>query len=397
MRSPTGATNRSDQQRDRVERGLPGSLPVGHVRGVEVDAHWSVFVTIGLFATMLATATLPQAHPGDTRTAYWLVAVGTAVAFFLSLLAHELAHALVARGYGMEVKRITLWMLGGVTELGSPSPSARADALVALAGPVTSLGIGAVTAVVAVGVGTSGLVGTALVWLAWVSVVLAVFNLLPGAPLDGGRLLRAVMWWRYQDRERAAVLAARAGRLLGAVLIAIGLVNVFAGYGAGLWLALVGWFILSGASAEQAAAGDDHLTGLKAGDVMTPVAVVAPAWWTVERFVAELSPTRLAAGVFPIVDIEGHTAGVVTLADLEAVPARHRVDTQLGALAARRIAPVVVTPGTDAAEVAAQIRPHRGVAVVEEASHPVGVVTTLELSRATHLSLLGWRTAPHGP
>jgi len=397
MTSPTDATGRPGRQRGSDERGLPASIPLGHWRGVEVDAHWSVFVTLGLFATALATATLPEAHPGDALTAYWLVAFGTAVAFFLTLLAHELAHALVARGYGIEVKRITLWMLGGVTELGGPSPTARADALVALAGPVTSLGIGAVIAVLAVLVGTSGLLGTALVWLASVSVVLAVFNLLPGAPLDGGRLLRAVMWWRYQDRDRAAVLAARAGRLLGYVLIAMGVLNALAGLAAGLWLALVGWFILSGANAEQAAAGDEHLTGLKAADVMTPVQVVAPSWWTVEQFVAHLSPTRMAAGVFPIVDLAGHTAGVFTLADLDAVPARHRVDTRLGALAGRRASPVVVTTDANAAEIAVQIRPHGGIAVVEEANHPVGVITALELSRAAHLSLLGWRTAPHRP
>lgn len=118
--------------------------------------------------------------------------------------------------------------------------------------------------------------GVALVWLASVNVVLALFNLLPGAPLDGGRLLRAVMWWRYQDRDRAAVLAARAGRVLGYVLIAIDVFNAHSGLAAGLWLALVGWFILSGANAEPAAAGDEHLTGLKVADVMTPVSVLAP-------------------------------------------------------------------------------------------------------------------------
>ena len=394
MTRPIDATSQPGRKRGSDEQGLPASIPLGHVRAVEVDAHWSVLVTVGLFATVLATSTLPGAHPGDTGTAYWLVAVGTAVVFFVTLLAHELAHALVARAYRIQVKRITLWMLGGVTQLGGPSPTARADALVALAGPATSLGIGAVSAILAVIVGTSGLVGTALVWLASVSVLLAVFNLLPGAPLDGGRVLRAVMWWRYQDRDRAAMVAARAGRLLGYLLIAFGLLNTLAGFAEGLWLVLVGWFILSGANAEQAAAGDEHLSGLTAADVMTPTSVLAPTWWTVEQFVAQLSPTRITAGIFPVVDLNGHTAGALTLADLEAVPAKHRVDTQLGALAARRASPVIVTPDVDAAEVAEQIRPHGGIAVVEQANRPIGVITALELSRAAHLSVLGWRTAP---
>ncbi len=392
MTGPSDA--RPGQPRGSADRGLTGNIPLGHWRGVEVDAHWSVLLTVALFATILATATLPDAHPGDSRTAYWLVAVGTAVVFFLSLLAHELAHALVARAFGMKVNRITLWLLGGVTQLDSPSPTARADLLVALAGPATSLGVGGVSAVLAALVGTSGLVGTALVWLASVSILLAVFNLLPGAPLDGGRVLRALVWWRSGDRDRAAMAAARVGRLLGYLLIALGLLDAFAGVAAGLWLALVGWFILSGAGAERAAASDAHLTGLKAADVMTPTTVLGPSWWTVEQFVAQLSPPRISAGVFPVVDVDGHTTGVFTLADLDTVPAKHRGDTQLGALETRHASPMVVAPDADAAEVATQIRTHGGAAVVEQAGRPIGVITLVELSRAAHLSVLGWRTLP---
>jgi len=127
---------------------------------------------------------------------------------------------------------------------------------------------------------------------------------------------------------------------------------------------------------------------------MTPTSALAPTWWTVEQFVAQLSPTRITAGIFPITDLDGHTARVVTLADLEMVPPKHRVNTQLGALAARRVSPVIVTPDVDAAEVAGQIRPHGGIAVVERANRPIGVITALELTRAAHLSVLGWRTAP---
>jgi len=382
---------------ERGRQATAGNLPLGHWRGVEVDAHWSVLLTVGLFATILATATLPDAHPGDPRTAYWLVAVGTALVFLLTIVAHELAHALVARAFGMRVDRITLWLLGGVAQLGSPSPSARADLLVAVAGPATSLGLGALMAVLAALVGTSGLLGTALVWLAWVSVLLAVFNLLPGAPLDGGRVLRAALWWRYGDRDRAGLAAARVGRLLGYLLIALGVLEVFAGYAAGLWLALVGWFVLSGASAEAAAASDAHLTGLRAAEVMTPTALAAPGWWTVEQFVAQLSPTRIGSGVFPVVDLNGHTTGVAVLADLEAVAPRHRGDTTLGALAARHPRPLLVAPDADAAEVAAQVRTPGVVAVVEEAGRPVGVITSAELTRAAHLSVLGWRTRPRRP
>ncbi|MFZ2013461.1 MAG: site-2 protease family protein [Nocardioides sp.] len=374
---------------------MPGSIPVGRWRGIEVDAHWTVFVTAGLFAVVLATGTLRQAHPGDAGAAYWGVAVGTTLALFVSLLAHEVAHALTARHYGVEVTRITVWLLGGVTELSDSSPTARADAAIAAAGPMTSLGFGLLTGILAVVVGTSGLVGTALLWLASVSVLLAVFNLLPGAPLDGGRILRAFLWWRSQDRERAAERAARTGTALGYGLIGLGALEALLGVTAGLWLLLVGWFILSGANAERAVAADQHLADLEAVDVMTPVQVVAPTWWTVAQLVEHLSPARIAAGVFPVVDLAGHTAGICTVADLDAVPAAQRTDTRLGQCAARHAMPVVVTPETSAGEIAARIRPVRGIAVVEEGNYPVGLVTELELGRATHLSLLGWRTGRH--
>lgn len=394
MTRQTHPNGHPDRKQRTKEGGLSTSIPLGHWGGIEVDAHWSVLFTVVLFAAVLATGTLPEAHPGDTRTAYWLVAVGTSVVFFVTLLAHELAHALVARAYGMKVERITLWLLGGVSELGSPSPTARADALVALAGPATSLGIGAVGLILAAVVGTSGLAGTALVWLASISIGLAVFNLLPGAPLDGGRVLRAVVWWRGKDRDRAALVAARSGRVVGYALIALGLFNVIAGFPTGLWLALVGWFIVSGADAERAAVGDEHLSELKASDVMTPTPVLAPAWWTVQQFVAHLSPGQIAAEVFPVVDLDGHTSGVFTLADLEAIPAKHRVDTQLGAVAAHHVPPVIVAHDLDASEVATMIRPHGNVAVVERMEHPIGIITPLALARAARLSTLGWQTMP---
>lgn len=395
MTDRTSASRRADGAQATAQTRVRGSIPLGRPRGVEVDAHWSVLLTVWLFASGLAVATLPEAHPGDTGAAYWWVALGTAAAFLLSLLAHELAHALVARAHGMEVRRITLWMLGGVTELGGPTPTARVDALVALAGPFASLGLGLCAALLAVTVGSGTLLGSALAWLASANVLLAVFNLLPGAPLDGGRVLRAVLWWRYQDRDRAAVTAARAGRVLGYLFVAVGVLGSVSSLGAGLWLMLVGWFIVSGARAEQAAAGDERLAGLTAAEVMSPVSITAPAWWTVEQFVTHLAVPLVTTELFPVVDMDGGTVGVVTLRDLESVHPVHRSDLRLATLAGRRDSPVTVAASVDAGEVAAQIRQHGGIILVEEDGRPVGVVSALELSRATRLSGLGWRVAPH--
>ncbi|MGV9536097.1 M50 family metallopeptidase [Streptosporangium sandarakinum] len=171
--------------------------------------------------------------------------------FFASLLAHELAHALVARRAGVSVKSITLWLLGGVTEFDGEVGSPRAELRISLAGPVTSaLVAGAALAVAAAARGVP-VVWSALVWLATVNGVLAVFNMLPGAPLDGGRVLHAVLWWRCGDRERADRVAARAGQSLGMALIAAGVVQtlVWSPMG-GLWTALVGWFLSGSARSE---------------------------------------------------------------------------------------------------------------------------------------------------
>ena len=196
------------------------TMPLGRVAGIRIGAHWSVLVMVVLIAWLLGAQVLPGLVPHEPAVAYWAVAVPGAVTFIAALLAHELAHSLVARRYGVPVTSITLWALGGVSELGGEPPHARADLLIAAAGQATSLAaglvFGGIAAVVRAGDGPVIAVA-ALGWLAVMNVFLAVFNLLPGAPLDGGRILRAALWMRHGDRARATQTAATAGRVLGAM------------------------------------------------------------------------------------------------------------------------------------------------------------------------------------
>ena len=197
-------------------------MRLGKVAGVSVGAHWSTLLVLALFATLLATTELPATAPGYPTAAYWVVAVVLAGVFLASILAHELAHAAVARHHGVPVDSITLWLLGGVAQLHEHARDPDGELRIALAGPAASLVIGVVSGVVAAAVYTTGgpglLVG-ALAWLATVSVVLAVFNLLPGAPLDGGRVLTALLWRRSGDERAARQRSARIGQVLGQVLI----------------------------------------------------------------------------------------------------------------------------------------------------------------------------------
>lgn len=376
-------------------QGVRSDIPLGRWKDAEVFAHWSVLVTVGLFAVVLATGVLPDADPGGSTTEYWAATFGACVVLVLTLAAHELAHATAARALGMPVKRVTLWMLGGVTELSVPVSSTRADAVVALAGPAASVGLGALVLALAAAIGTSSLVGAALVCVAAVSIGLAVLNLLPGAPLDGGRVLRAALCWRGRDRDRATVIAARAGRLIGCALVALGVFVAFIDLAVGGWLAVAGWFVVSGADAERATIGEEHLPGLKAADVMTPSPLIAPAWWSLQQCVAHLSPGQTVAGAVPVIGHDGHVCDVLTLADFEALVATRRGAERFGPTsAARRVPPVIVTPETDATEVAASLRQHGGVVVVEQAQGPVGIITPVELAMAPHLSLMGWRVLP---
>jgi Zn-dependent protease len=351
---------------------------------VPIRAHWSVLIALGLFASLIATVELPVLRPGRPGTAYWAAGVVTAVVLFGALLAHELAHAVTARRYGLRVRRISLWMLGGLTELEGEPPTPRADALIAASGPLTSLALGAIFTAASWLVGGGGLVAAALGWLGAVNVLLAVFNLLPGAPLDGGRLLRALFWWRTRDRQRAAARAAGAGRVLGMALIGLGALQALLGSALGLWTALVGWFIVSGAASERYAVRAERFHGLTVGQAMTPTPAVAADWWTVEQFLAGLSPEASAQPLFPLVNQDGELSGAFTLKALEMLPSE-----RLGAIRLREVAartPLLTTaPDDDLARVLLPLHLRGGMAFVVESGRPVGVITEDDLARITRL------------
>ncbi len=357
---------------------------LGRWLGVPVRAHWSVLVAVVLFAALLASVQLPSLRPGMSAVAYWVAGAITALVFFGTLMAHELAHAVVARHYGLRVRRINLWLLGGLTELDGELPSPRADALVAGSGPAVSLALGGVFGGLAVAVGGGGLVAPALGWLGAVNVLLGVFNLLPGAPLDGGRLLRALLWWRSHDRVRSAEQAAGAGRVLGMVLIALGLVQALLVNAGGLWTALVGWFIIEAAASERYAGRAERLHGLTVRDAMTATPVVVPGWWTVEQF-QERFPTGTGQVFFPLVDTEGLVSGAVTSTALEMVPAYRADVVRLSEVAPGPRVLLTTSPDDDLSRVLLHLHVRGGLAFVVEDGHPVGVLTEDDLARVARV------------
>ncbi|MFL5792943.1 MAG: site-2 protease family protein [Actinomycetota bacterium] len=366
---------------------MTASIRFGRIAGIPVGASWSALLIALLFAWSLGGELLPAQVPGLAPAAYWLAGAAGAGLFLASLLAHEIGHALVARRAGLRVRGITLWLLGGVAQLEDEPASPRDELRVAIVGPAVSLALAGVFGVAAAAlsvVGAPALLVVVAAWLALGNVALGVFNLLPAAPLDGGRVLRGLLWRRHGNRVRAAVTATRAGVWVGTGLVAYGLLGAFTGWGIGtLWTALVGWFLVIAARQERELAllGGGLDRGLRAAQVMTPAPAVAPAWFTVDAFLRNyLEPWQ--AATLPLRGFDGHPAGVVTAAALYAVPADRRHIVRAGDVAIPMSALVLVGPDEPVADLAARLAGGRTVAVVVSGGQLLGLITAADLARA---------------
>jgi len=366
---------------------MTASIRFGRIAGIPVGASWSALLIALLFAWSLGGDLLPAQVPGLVPAAYWLAGAAGAGLFLASLLAHEIGHALVARRAGLRVRGITLWLLGGVAQLEDEPASPRDELRVAIIGPAISLALAGAFGVAAAAlsvVGAPALLVVMAAWLALGNVALGVFNLLPAAPLDGGRVLRGLLWRRHGNRVRAAVTATRAGVWVGTGLVAYGLLGAFTGWGIGtLWTALVGWFLVIAARQERELAllGGGLDRGLRAAQVMTPAPAVAPAWFTVDAFLRTyVEPWQAAA--LPLRGFDGHPAGVVTAAALYAVPVDRRHIVRAGDVAIPMSALVLVGPDEPVADLATRLAGGRTVAEVVSGGRLLGLITAADLARA---------------
>jgi len=380
----------------------PGPGPGFGIAGFRVRVGWGAAAVTALIGWSLAAGVLPAAFPGYAGPAYWVAGLATGGLFLASVLAHELGHALVARQAGLKVQDITLWIFGGVARIHGDAPNPSTALRIAAVGPLTSLvlafGFGLASAALPV-VGLGGLPAAVALWLAGMNAVLAVFNLLPGAPLDGGRILRALLWRRHGDPARAAVTAATAGRVIGLGLVALGVVQLALGSASGIWNALVGWFVFTAARAEGGQAELERGLGhLRASDVMLPDPPLGPAWFTVEAFLGGHA-VRHRLRAFPLQDFDGRPAGLVTLAALLRVPPELRPAVRVGAVATPAAAVVTSGPGEPVVELLRRLAQRRqGAAlVVGEDGRLVGVVSADDLARAGSTARAGASLPDPGP
>ncbi len=368
------------------------TLSLGHIAGIKVGINWSALAIVVLLVAGLAGGQLPSEYPGRSPFEYVTAALVAAVLFLASLLAHEIAHSIVARRNGVQVHSIVLWLLGGVAQLEGEPRTPGADFRIAVVGPLTSLALGVVfglSGYVAAVLDAGRLAVGVLAYLAGTNILLAIFNLIPAAPLDGGRVLRAALWRWRGDREAAAVTAARAGRVFGFALVGLGLLEtLITGTFSGVWLALVGWFLVSAATAEEQQAGmGSRLSGVRVGDVMTRNPVVADGTMTLGEFVDRLAMSHRFSS-YPLVDHSGRLTGLVTLNRVRAVPPGRRSDTRLRDIAC----PPDGVPAARPDEPLVTLLPRmRGCAdgravVLDEQGRVIGVVSSTDISRALQLA-----------
>ena len=375
-------------------------IRLGTIDDIPIGVNWSIVLIFVLVVWELSELVLPGYHPHDAVATYWIVGTAATVLFFASLLAHEVSHAILARRNGVGVRRITFWLFGGVSELEGDALTPGADFRIAAVGPLTSF----VLAVVFAGVGALirpwGLVSSAAGWLAWMNALLGAFNMIPAAPLDGGRVLRALLWRRGGDHARATVSAARVGQGFAYLLVTVGVLEFLTVSIGGLWFVFLGWFLLSAARAEENSATiDATLTNVRIRDVMTP----QPTTFSSSTTVADLLDTHLQHihfSSFPLVGGDHQLEGLATVGRIRRLPAHLRSSTRLIDVAC----PIAEVPVGSPEELLTSLlaRMQSSVdgraLVLDHAGHLVGIVSPSDVTRFLQLSMLrSSKDAPRMP
>ncbi len=304
---------------------MRSNIKIARVKGIDIGLHYSWFIIAALMAFSLAEQ-FHHVNPSWGAPQVWAAALFTAVLFFLSLLVHELAHSLVAQSHGMKVREITLFALGGVSQIEDEASDAKTEFWMAIAGPIASLiiGFGCLGIAGHLGWHPSTAAHTVMVevlgWLGVINISLALFNLIPGFPLDGGRVLRAIVWAITRNADRATRIAARVGKVVALAFIVYGIWEFFSGGGFnGLWLVFIGWFLMDAAKASYAEA---EITGalrdVRASQVMSRDCAIVNRGMSLQDFVDTyllMSGDRCFA-----VEDHGSMVGIITPRDVAKIP-----------------------------------------------------------------------------
>jgi Zn-dependent protease/CBS domain-containing protein len=299
---------------------LTEGISIGKAFGIPLRLHYSWFIIFVLITWSLAYNFLQvYSHWGLAISIF--AGVITSLLFFGSVLAHELLHSLVARAAGTPIHSITLFIFGGVSQMVDEPKKPQVEFRMALAGPLTSLVLGGIFLAIWYLIGdTSEFIKAICFWLGWINIALAAFNLIPGFPLDGGRVLRSLIWWQSQDLRKSTRIASNVGRIIGFLLIFVGIALIFFGnWINGLWLAFIGWFLENAASSSyHQLALQDILKGHHVSQLMTRDCPTIPPQITIQQLVNEQILTS-GRRCFPVVQND-RVLGLITIHDIKGVP-----------------------------------------------------------------------------
>lgn len=363
--------------------------------GIEIHLDTSLFIIFALVVYVLGNSVFPDWHSDWPMSTTWLTAVSAGILFFASILAHELAHSLVSRRFGIEVRRITLFLFGGVAEIGREPDEPRAELLIAIAGPLTSVLIGLFCMTLGTQLAGRDLAQqlleeqdaalaalspavTVLFWLGPINILLGVFNMVPGFPLDGGRVMRALIWWVTGDIRRATKIVTGTGRMFGWFLMVMGVVQaVSGGLAQGLWLVLIGWFLSNAATTSyKQLVVKDVLQGLVAKDMMRPRFEVVPVQMRLSEFIDE-HLLQSVQQLWPVVE-EGRLVGLITLEEVREVEREERPVTTVGQVMKTRLGGRTIAPDLDATRTLEVLDRQQSPLAVVENDRVVGLISQMD-------------------
>jgi Zn-dependent protease len=303
------------------------AISLGRILGIPIGLDYSWFLIFALLTWSLATSYFPAEFVGWSVTQYWIISAVTVILMFGSVLLHELGHSVVALRYKIPVQSITLFIFGGVAQIGAEPPSAIAEFWIAIAGPITSFALAILFGLLQPLVGALGPLLAIAKYLAYINGALALFNLIPGFPLDGGRVFRAVVWGITHSLNRATLIAANLGRFIAYLFIILGVWQMFSGnFGNGLWIAFIGWFLETAAASQiKQQTIQDLLAGHHVADTMRRNYTSILPNTTLEQLINEhiLGSGRRSL----VVKQNERVVGLLTLHNVKAIPSSDWANT----------------------------------------------------------------------
>lgn len=327
---------------------MESSVKLGKIAGIEIGIHYTWLIVFGLITWSLAVGFFPQNFPGMDMLTYWLLGAISAILLFVSVLVHELSHSLVAISRGMPVESITLFIFGGVSNIKEEAHSPTDEFWMAFVGPLSSLVMGGICFAVLIFAPPLPLEAMAvLAYLAIINVMLGVFNLIPGFPLDGGRVFRSILWWMTGNLRKATRIAAATGQVIAYLFIFGGLFLAFTGdFLSGIWIIFIGWFLNNAAeSSYRQTAMEENLKGVKVAEVM----INEPCTVSPDTKLDELvHGYMLKRNVRALPVVEGNElVGLVTLSDVKAIPSDRWHEVPVSQVMSQRSKLVTLNPQDD--------------------------------------------------